>query len=135
MLFVVVFYYWLLVAGSKGSPKTNTNAAFKWRQVKINPNWNLPRIYFCYRCRKSKTTTEMSLSLILLFIVAVFLCCNFPRLVLNMAEFVNLDTARDRWHYCSSVLRLTSLFYSCHNVENHPWFLCLTGWVGTFVRN
>jgi len=64
------------------------------------------------RRRAAKTTTETSLSLILLFIVAVFLCCHFPRLILNMAEFVNVGTSID----------------SCGGtVESSPWFQCLTG--------
>ena len=34
---------------------------------------------------------ETSFSVILLVIVAVFLCCQLPRLVLNMVEFAGLD--------------------------------------------
>lgn len=39
--------------------------------------------------------TESSFSLILLVIVAVFLCCQLPRLVLNIAEFASLESPAD----------------------------------------
>ena len=47
---------------------------------------------FKFRQRRNfKTTNETNLSLILLSIVAVFLFCHFPRLILNMAEFIGND--------------------------------------------
>ena len=46
---------------------------------------------FHFRRRNFKTTNETNLSLILLSIVAVFLFCHFPRLLLNMAEFIGND--------------------------------------------
>lgn len=61
---------------------------------------------------RKKISNETSFSLILLFIVAVFLCCQFPRLVLNMAEFVNMEQPVDE---CGTT------------VEMLPWFSCLTG--------
>ena len=42
-----------------------------------------------------KAETEWSFSVLLLVIVAVFLCCQLPRLVLNIAEFVSLESQPD----------------------------------------
>ena len=38
---------------------------------------------------------ESSFSVILLVIVAVFLCCQLPRLILNIAEFASLENQPD----------------------------------------
>merc|ERR1719270_1335095 len=61
---------------------------------------------------KKKVSNETSFSLILLFIVAIFLCCQFPRLILNIAEFANMENHIDK---CGTT------------VEMLPWFQCLTG--------
>ena len=39
--------------------------------------------------REVRESSELSFSFILFVIVAVFLCCQLPRLVLNMAEFAS----------------------------------------------
>ena len=44
-----------------------------------------------------KETSEANFSLILLFIVAVFLFCHFPRLILNMAEFADIKTSENKY--------------------------------------
>ena len=49
-----------------------------------------------YNSIRKKIATEPSLSLILLVIVAVFLICQLPRLVLNMAEFAGLESQTDK---------------------------------------
>ena len=50
---------------------------------------------FTFRQRTFKGTNDANLSLILLSIVAVFLFCHFPRLLLNMAEFIGNDLEED----------------------------------------
>ena len=50
---------------------------------------------FTFRQRTFKGTNDANLSLILFSIVAVFLFCHFPRLFLNMAEFIGNDLEED----------------------------------------
>ena len=51
----------------------------------------------------------MNLAGILVCIVIVFLCCHFPRLIINCAEFF-----------------MTKSIISCPNFIPPAWFLCLT---------
>ena len=54
--------------------------------------------FFLFRrktLRGDRESSELNFSLILFFIVAVFLCCHIPRLILNLAEFADSSNSAE----------------------------------------